>query len=110
MLGASLKSELVSIIIIPFTSQLLLNGCTMNGGEKISGGSISFFEDVLLTKPHNTGIPFSLVAVDNNMPVGVARLTRHDMDTKKEYSPWLASVFVKKQFRGNGIIVVCRAR
>ena len=33
----------------------------------------------------------------------MARLIKCDMDTRKDLSPWLASVFVVRQFRNNGV-------
>ncbi len=44
-------------------------------------------------------IPSAFVAVSNGEPVGSALLIRHDMDTRKDLSPWLASVFVLPVYR-----------
>ena len=48
-------------------------------------------------------IPFMVVAVDDGRLIGSAALALEDMRTRKDLSPWLASVFVKPQFRNNGI-------
>lgn len=48
-------------------------------------------------------LPFMVVAIDENRLIGSAALVYEDMRTRKELSPWLASVFVKQQFRGKGI-------
>ena len=48
-------------------------------------------------------VPFMVVAVDNGQLVGSAALALEDMQTRKDLSPWLASVFVKPGHRKNGI-------
>ena len=48
-------------------------------------------------------IPSTFVCIDKNKPIGSAAVIEHDMDTHKELSPWLASVFVKPEFRNQGI-------
>ncbi len=48
-------------------------------------------------------VPFVVVAIDNNQLIGSAALVNEDMKTRKDLSPWLASVFVKPEFRKNGI-------
>lgn len=48
-------------------------------------------------------VPFVVVATDNNQLVGSAALVLEDMRTRKDLSPWLASVFVKPEFRKRGI-------
>jgi N-acetylglutamate synthase-like GNAT family acetyltransferase len=84
---------------IPIVAEWLFN----EWGRKISGGSISNAEKALMEKTNHAGIPLSLVAFQNHKPIGVARLIECDMDTRKELSPWVASVFVVKQFRNNGV-------
>lgn len=48
-------------------------------------------------------VPFMVVAVDNDRLIGSAALVPEDMQTRKDLSPWLASVFVKPEFRKSGI-------
>jgi predicted N-acetyltransferase YhbS len=48
-------------------------------------------------------LPFMVVAIEGNQLVGSAALVYEDMRTRKELSPWLASVFVKPEFRRKGI-------
>ena len=48
-------------------------------------------------------VPFIVVAIDNNELMGSAALVNEDMSTRKDLSPWLASVFVKPEFRKNGV-------
>ena len=51
----------------------------------------------------SSDVPFVVVAIDNNQLIGSAALVNEDMKTRKDLSPWLASVFVKPGFRKNGI-------
>lgn len=55
---------------------------------------------MLQSKRHT---PFAAVALSDSKPVGVACLVEHDMVTRKDLSPWLASVFVPPEHRGKGI-------
>ncbi len=49
------------------------------------------------------GIPKTFVAVSEETLLGSASLIPHDMETRMELSPWLASVFVAPEFRKRGI-------
>ncbi len=48
-------------------------------------------------------IPTGLVALVDGSVVGLACLVAHDLDSRPDLSPWLASVFVVEAFRGRGI-------
>jgi GNAT superfamily N-acetyltransferase len=48
-------------------------------------------------------IPTVLVAFDGAILLGSAMLTAHDMDTRMDFSPWLAGVFVVTEHRRKGI-------
>lgn len=48
-------------------------------------------------------IPITLIALLNSDPVGSASIVTADMAVKREYSPWLASVFVVPELRNAGI-------
>lgn len=47
-------------------------------------------------------IPSTYVAI-NEVILGSVAIIRSDMDTKLDFSPWLASVYVRKEARNNGI-------
>ncbi|GAB4346736.1 MAG: GNAT family N-acetyltransferase [Candidatus Abyssubacteria bacterium] len=49
------------------------------------------------------GIPKTFVAVSKTTLLGSASLLPHDMDTRMDLSPWLASVFVAPEHRNRGI-------
>jgi N-acetylglutamate synthase-like GNAT family acetyltransferase len=44
-------------------------------------------------------VPATYLALEDNLPVGCASILKSDMDTRLEFTPWLASVFVKKEYR-----------
>jgi len=48
-------------------------------------------------------VPTMFVVVHNGKVIGTAALLEHDMDTHKELSPWLASVYVEKRYRRKGV-------
>lgn len=55
------------------------------------------------TRTNVDKIPLALVALENNAVIGTASLKKFDMDTRMQYSPWLASVYVKEERRGTGV-------
>lgn len=48
-------------------------------------------------------IPLTLVAIEDDEPVGTVCLMVSDMDTRPELTPWLASLYVEKSRRREGI-------
>jgi predicted N-acetyltransferase YhbS len=48
-------------------------------------------------------IPLTVVALDDGEVLGSASLIAHDMETRMELTPWLASVFVGPEYRQRGI-------
>lgn len=48
-------------------------------------------------------IPTTFVAMSENVLLGSASLVTHDMDTRMDLSPWLASVYVAPPHRQQGI-------
>ncbi|MDQ7728621.1 GNAT family N-acetyltransferase [Halomonas sp. SpR8] len=49
------------------------------------------------------GVPSIFVAMQGETPVGTASLIADDMSIRRELAPWLASVFVVPERRGQGI-------
>lgn len=49
------------------------------------------------------GVPSVLIALQGEAPVGTACLISGDMSIRRELTPWLASVFVPLEWRGQGI-------
>ena len=50
-----------------------------------------------------SGVPTVFVAMADDRLVGTASLTVDDMESRPELTPWLASVFVLPEWRGQGI-------
>jgi GNAT superfamily N-acetyltransferase len=48
-------------------------------------------------------LPIAVVAHDRGRPLGTASLRVHDMDTRPDLTPWLASVYVAPEARTQGI-------
>ncbi len=48
-------------------------------------------------------IPTTFIALENDEAIGTASIIKHDMDIKKELTPWLADVYVKEEKRGNKV-------
>ena len=48
-------------------------------------------------------VPTGFVALIDEAVAGMACLVAHDMETRPELTPWLATVLVAPQFRGRGI-------
>lgn len=51
----------------------------------------------------SSDLPFMVVAFETDQLIGSAALVFEDMSSRKDLSPWLASVYVKPEFRGKGI-------
>lgn len=48
-------------------------------------------------------VPSTFVACENGTVTGSAAIIKHDLETRMEYSPWLASVYVHPEYRETGI-------
>ncbi|MGM0410689.1 MAG: GNAT family N-acetyltransferase [Bacillota bacterium] len=48
-------------------------------------------------------IPTTFIALENDEAIGTASIIEHDMDIKKELTPWLADVYVKEENRGKKV-------
>jgi GNAT superfamily N-acetyltransferase len=48
-------------------------------------------------------VPLTLVALRGSLPVGMVSLKENDLWTRRDLNPWLASLLVVEEFRGQGI-------
>lgn len=70
----------------------------------IPGKSVADVTEMLRERAKSrTDLPFSLVATKKGNWLGSASLKAHDMETNTDLTPWLAAVYVKAPFRGQGI-------
>jgi GNAT superfamily N-acetyltransferase len=49
------------------------------------------------------GVPSFVIAVEGAELIGSASLIEQDMDNRPDLTPWLADVYIKPKFRGQGI-------
>jgi N-acetylglutamate synthase-like GNAT family acetyltransferase len=64
------------------------------------------YEEYVSNFQHRTAygrIPETFVALEGDILLGTASIIEHDMSTRMELSPWMASVYVDPQFRNRGI-------
>ncbi len=52
---------------------------------------------------NSENIPSTFVANQLNKPIGSAAIVMHDLKTRTDLSPWLASVFVNPDYRNTGV-------
>ena len=57
----------------------------------------------LWTRLNIDKLPLALVAVEQGEVIGTVSLKAYDMDTRMQYSPWLASLYVTKRSRIEGV-------
>lgn len=59
--------------------------------------------EMLRRQLRRAAVPCAFVALDGGRPAGTASLVAHDMESHPEWTPWLASVYVHRDFRRRGI-------
>jgi GNAT superfamily N-acetyltransferase len=66
-------------------------------------GSLASWTSGLRGRTHRDRIPTTYVALDGEELVGSVTLVEHDMAIHREWSPWLAGVYVRSDRRRQGI-------
>ncbi len=73
------------------------------------GYSVETFETLLSQATDPGRIPLSLLALDDDNPVGTVNLIHNDSPSRPHLHPWLAALFVVPEKRGSGIgSALCR--
>ncbi|UCG56385.1 MAG: GNAT family N-acetyltransferase [Phycisphaerales bacterium] len=54
-------------------------------------------------KANTDSIPLALVAVYRSQVIGTGAIKPHDLDIRPQFSPWLAGLYVLREFRDNGV-------
>jgi len=67
------------------------------------GATLKDFEGLLLERINKNILPLTLVAMEAGEPVGTASLKAFDMETRRDLTPWLTSLYVAKPWRKRGI-------
>lgn len=65
--------------------------------------TIKDIEKSLYKRANKNKIPLALVAVESEEVIGTVSLKKFDMDTRRQYTPWLASMYVREDMRKKGI-------
>ena len=72
-------------------------------GHLDPNGSLESWTAGLALRTNRDSIPTTLVALSGDTLAGSVTLVEHDMDTRRDLSPWLAGLFVHPDFRRQGI-------
>ncbi|MGE3318580.1 MAG: GNAT family N-acetyltransferase [Candidatus Berkiella sp.] len=71
-------------------------------GHYNPGSSIERIQSKLADHLKRDSLPITLIALDNNRPVGTCSLRIND-GIRPDLTPWLASLFVLPEYRGQGV-------
>ncbi len=72
-------------------------------GHLDPGGTLESWTAGLAERTHSDRVPTTFVGFSDDTPVGSACLVEHDMDSRRDLTPWLAGLFVLPQHRGSGL-------
>lgn len=72
-------------------------------GHLDPGGSLQSWTEGLRQRTNQNSIPTTYVALQEDELLGSATLVEHDMSTRLDLTPWLAGVYIKPQYRGQGV-------
>jgi|WetSurMetagenome_2_1015567.scaffolds.fasta_scaffold195487_1 N-acetylglutamate synthase-like GNAT family acetyltransferase len=61
------------------------------------------FERLVQERANRDKIPFALVALDLDFVIGTVSLKMYDMDDRFDLAPWLAGLYVAKEWRCRGV-------
>ena len=70
----------------------------LNPGESLEGKA-----EYLRDNCGRNGVPTFVIAIEGTRLIGSASLIAQDMDDRPDLTPWLADVFVKPEYRGQGV-------
>lgn len=72
-------------------------------GHLTPGSSVERTIQRLTERCRTDDLPATFIATDGDDVVGTVSLVPHDLKTRMDLTPWIASVFVKPESRGRGI-------
>ena len=67
------------------------------------GLDVNAIAERLRERVNTDKLPLALVAVERGDVIGTVSLKKYDMDTRMQYSPWLASLYVTRRSRNKGV-------
>jgi GNAT superfamily N-acetyltransferase len=71
--------------------------------HKENNTRFSLVESDYQKRARNGNLPFTYIGLSDNELVGMVSLKKHDLNTRKDLSPWLSALYVKKDFRKKGV-------
>ena len=77
--------------------------CAAEWPQYYGGGDLKVAEQLHGRTLRTDRVPIGLVALDGTRPIGCVTLLEDDMDIRPIYTPWLASLYVDPQYRGQGV-------
>jgi len=72
-------------------------------GSVIPNWPLEVCEQELRAHTEREALPTTVIALENGQLVGSASLIAEDLEELSDFSPWLASVYVRADARGRGI-------
>ncbi len=72
-------------------------------GHLDPSGSLESWTAGLELRTNRDSVPTTLVALTADTLAGSVTLVEHDMDTRRDLSPWLAGLFVHPDYRRQGV-------
>jgi predicted N-acetyltransferase YhbS len=68
-----------------------------------TGKTVHIVEKLLQTRLHKKVLPLTLVAFKTGKPVGTVSLKEFEIESRRDLTPWVTSLYVVKRRRGQGI-------
>jgi GNAT superfamily N-acetyltransferase len=66
------------------------------------GKTFDDIERLFTPGPRSTWLPRTFVLIDGEIPVGMASVTQHDLESRLQWTPWLTALVVDRAARGRG--------
>lgn len=96
---------------VPQYSGMLARWYFHEWGRFYGQKTIGDIEDSARARAQRNRLPLALVATHRGEPVGTVSLKEQDMEGVHGYSPWLASLYVREDYRkkrvGAGLVAAC---
>lgn len=72
-------------------------------GHLTPGSTLDSAIEKVEMRCRGNGIPSAFVAETDSKPAGTVSIVKHDMEIRKDLSPWVASLYVAEEFRHRDI-------
>jgi GNAT superfamily N-acetyltransferase len=95
--------KIISLADRPRVAPVIAQWHFAEWGHLYPGGTVDGWLDHIRTRMNHDRIPMTVVALDDEEPVGTCALVERDMETHPELFPWLAGVYVIPAARRRGV-------